>query len=566
MMFKILFTLIVGVLVNVTNVHGYIPGHVGNAIELNSKDYGASCSPIKYTPNSKMQASIELHIDQLESDDRSTLKDLKIPVLLFRYTDILNFTSIPPIESYFYEYSYVLNDGTLEQQKEFFKDVVDFKQSKFKLDLDKNYKLHKDRIYNDYLTIDSKDEKHMKAVLPVYETGIYCAYVAPPINSGIKKLSIPVDYQNSYGYLPYIQYTFYTQYKYIVAIGLLLAAYLFHYIIKFKVGKDFKDMNSISIISKAVIFYLLIPIILLTSGDWFIAFIQNNYISSGSHAVVFNFMKMTMTWIDYNFGIIFRFLILLFAMGYGVIYYHNDTNQNYREMPGRLMNKAVILLVTNICLFGVRECFEYLGGNTQFSMYGNTASNGTQLINPHSNFTTIFIIRQLINFACEIFPLIWFVLSLVHYFKTKKTIAKFPPVSPASEGSVDANERIVKSFRQSILILFVLPVFLMSIFLAFIVYHIIHSNEYSLDIPNTSREDILELVLTFRMLEIQTFDRSTILPALWSAILNVYLTIILLYAIWIRNDNELVMEAYNREISGSMNLAYDSDSYENTDH
>lgn len=557
-----------GVLLNVTSVLGYIPGNVGNAIELNSKDYGASCSPIKYTPNSKMQASIELHIEQLESDDRSTLKDLKIPVLIFRYNDILNFTSIPLVESYFYEYSYVLNDGTLEEQKEFFKDVVDFKQSKFKLNLNKDYKLHKDRIYNDYLTIDSKDEKHMKAVLPVYESGIYCAYVAPPVNSGIKKLWIPIDYQNSYGYLPYIQYTLYTQYKYIIGIGLLLAAYLFHYIIKFKVGKDFKNMNSISIISKAVIFYLLIPIILLTFGDWFIAFIQNNYISSGSRAVIFRFMKVTMTWIDYNFAIIFRFLILLFAMGYGVIYYHNDTNQNYREMPGRLINKAVILLVTNICLFSMGEILEYFGGGTQTPMYGDAGSNGMQPINPYSNFTAVFIIRLLINLACQIFPLIWFVLSLVHYFKTKKTIAKFPPVSPASEGSIDANERIVKSFRQSILILFVLPVFLMSIFVAFMVYHIVHSNEYSLDIPTTGREDIIDLALLMKVLEIQTFDKSTILPALWSAVLNVYLTIILLYAIWVRNDNELVMEGYNREIpgTGSMNLAYDSDSYENTDH
>ena len=560
-MFNVLFVLIIGVLFNVTKVLGVIPSSVRNAIELNSKDYGASCSPIKYMPNGKIQASIELHIDQLESNDRSTLKDLKIPVLLFRYTDILNFTSIPLIEDYFYEYSYVLNDGTLEEQKEFFKDAVDFKQSKFKLNLNKDYKLHKDRIYNDYLTIDSKDEKHMKAVLPVYESGIYCAYIAPPINSGIKKLSIPVNYQNSYGYLPYIHYTYYTQYKYIIAIGLLLAAYLFHYIIKFKVGKDFRNMNSISIISKAVIFYVLVPIILLTIGDWFIASIQNNYISSGSHAVIFRFMNLTMIWINYYFGIIFRFLILLFAMGYGVIYYHNDSNQNYREMPGRLINKAVILLVTNICLFSVGECFAYFeGSRTQSPIYGDAGSSG--MVSPHSNFTTFYVIRLLINLGCQAFPLIWFVLSLVHYFQTKKTIAKFPPISPASEGSIDANEKIVKSFRQSILILFVLPVFLLLIVVAFMLYHIIHSNEYVLDLPNTGREEIIDLALLMRVVEIQTFDKSTILPALWGAILNVYLTIILIYAIWIRNDNELVMEAENSEISGteSINLAYENDS------
>ena len=186
-MLNILLTLVIGVLLNAANVFGYLPGYIGNAIELNSKDYGASCSPIKYTPNSKMQASIELHIDQLDSKDRSTLKDLKIPVLIFRYADILNFTSIRPIEDYFYDYSYYFSEGSLDDQKEFYKDVVDFKQNKFKLDMSNGYKLNKDRIYNDYLTIDSKDEKHIKAVLPVYESGIYCAYVAPPVDSLISR-------------------------------------------------------------------------------------------------------------------------------------------------------------------------------------------------------------------------------------------------------------------------------------------------------------------------------------------------------------------------------------------
>lgn len=563
-MLNILLTLVIGVLLNAANVFGYLPGYIGNAIELNSKDYGASCSPIKYTPNSKMQASIELHIDQLDSKDRSTLKDLKIPVLIFRYADILNFTSIRPIEDYFYDYSYYFSEGSLDDQKEFYKDVVDFKQNKFKLDMSNGYKLNKDRIYNDYLTIDSKDEKHIKAVLPVYESGIYCAYVAPPVDSGIKKLSIPVNYKNSYGYLPYIQYAIYTQYKYIVTIGLLLTAYLFHYILKFKVGKDFKNMNSISIISKAVIFYLLIPIVFLSIGDWFIDFIQNNYISSGSHATIFKFLKMTITWMDYNFSIMLRFFILLFAMGYGVIYYHNNANQNYREMPARLINKAIVLFVVNVCLFSVRECLDYFGDSIVSAMYGDTFSNGMQKINPHFDPSAIFIVHQIINFACEVFPLIWFVLSLVHYFKTKKTIAKFPPISATAEGSVDANSRIIKSFRQSILILFVLPVFLAFVFGTFVAYHIIHSNEYSLDIPNTTgREDIAQLVLSMRMLEILTFDNSAILPAVWVSVLNVYLTIVLIYAIWIRNDNELVMEAYSREFSstGSMNLEYESDSY-----
>jgi len=562
-MSNMLFTLAICVLLNAVNVLGYMPGYVGNAIVLDSKDYGASCSPIKYTPNSKMQASIELHIEQLESEDRSTLKDLKIPVLIFRYTDILNFTSIRPIEDYYYDYSYYFNEGSVDDQKNFYKDVVDFKQNKFRLDLNNGHKLNKDRIYNDYLTIDSKDGNHMKAVLPVYESGIYCAYIATPVDSGIKKLSIPVNYQNSYGYLPYIQYIVYTQYKFIFTIGLLLTAYLFHYIIKFKVGKDFKNMNSISIISKALIFYLLIPILFLTIGDWFIDFIQNNYISSGRNASIFKFFKMTITWMDYNFNIMLRFFILLFAMGYGVIYYHNNANQNYREMPARLVNKAVILFVVNVCLFSVRELLDYFGDSIESAMYGYAFSNGMQQMNPHFNPTSIFMVHQIINLACEIFPLIWFVLSLIHYFKTKKTIAKFPPIPATTEGSVDANSRIIKSFRQSILILFVLPVFLASIFGAFMVYHVIHSNEY-LDIPNTTgSEDIAQLVISIKMLEILTFDKSAILPAVWVSVLNVYLTIVLIYAIWIRNDNELVMEAYGREFSGtgSVNLEHESDSY-----
>ena len=42
--------------------------------------------------------------------------------------------------------------------------------------------------------------------------------------------------------------------KYVIVLAIILFIYLLNYILKFKVGKDFKDLDSVSVISKAVIF------------------------------------------------------------------------------------------------------------------------------------------------------------------------------------------------------------------------------------------------------------------------------------------------------------------------
>lgn len=536
----------ISILLNVGKVFGYFPGHPDNTIILNSKTFGASCSPIKYTPNSKLQASISLEIEEAAVAKKDSKKDLKIPVLIFRYTDILNFTSIPPVDEYFYDYEYFYGSAPAKEKEAFLKDLVNFDQNKFILNLEKGNKLHKDRIFNDYITPDPKDTKHSKATLPIYESGVYCVYIAPPTNIDIKELTIPLNYQNSYGYLPYTEYLIYTQYKYIIAIGLVLAGYLFNYILNVRVGKDFKNLNSISIISKAVIFYLLVPIVLIFIATWFVCFIQNRYVPSGRHAGIFKLLKMTLTWAEYNYLILLRFFLLLFAMGYGVIYYHNNGHKNYRELPARSMNKAVSLLIINVGMFSVREFLDYFGESIQSAMYGAVFSGDVAHINPHLNLSFIFIIHQVLNIGCEVFPFIWFVITLVHYFKTKKTIAKFPPLSTDSDESINANERVLKSFRQSILIIFVLPIVLGFILGFIIAYHMINSHAYDFDgFDFNGRESIALLVLEIKALEILTFDKFTILPAVWISILNVYLIIILLYVIWIRNNNGLAMDDGN---------------------
>lgn len=153
----------------------------------------------------------------------------------------------------------------------FLKNLVDFEENKFILDLYEGYnEIDEKRIFN----VDaSKDNGYDEVILPVYHSGMYCVYIAPPIDKDIKTMQIHVYPRYSKLYSSDILYAHYCETKYIIWVDLLVLAYLVHSTFKFTKEKQ-SSITNMPIISMTVIFFILIPLLLFISLEWFIIFIE----------------------------------------------------------------------------------------------------------------------------------------------------------------------------------------------------------------------------------------------------------------------------------------------------
>ena len=126
--------------------------------------------------------------------------------------------------------------------------------------------------------------------------------------------------------------------KYVIVLAIILFIYLLNYILKFKVGKDFKDLDSVSVISKAVIFSF-IPIYScqFLYVDWVI--LENNFFDTSKDSMLMNLAKQGAQFLSIAFNTYTICILLLFSMGYGVIYYHNGNSHRYRLFLIKLLSE-----------------------------------------------------------------------------------------------------------------------------------------------------------------------------------------------------------------------------------
>ncbi|CAI5758281.1 unnamed protein product [Candida verbasci] len=456
-----------------------------------SAKQGVICSPIH---QSKEKAFIEL------KDDNN-----KIPTLIFKYIDLVNFTNIPIIEEFHQLYP--------NEKPTLYKNMI--KDGKFNVDAAEGYKVDDGKFYNGDSTV--------KFTVP--DSGIYCIYIAPDKD---KEFSIPVVFKNSYGNLPYSYYMIYSQLKWFILISIALFAYLLNYILKFKVGDDFKNLDSISVISKGIIFLILAPAILVSIVQWINFFLKNWFVESCSQSFFMDLLSFLTELVNHCFNAYTSFIVLLFSMGYGVIYYHNGNSHHYRMFPQKSLNRVASLLFLNILVMFLYSIAISLQNNKPYvvGIY-NSPQQTTNQPGP------LALILAGLN---SLFAIIWFVLTIVFYFKTKKTIAKFPP-APNEENT----EKVGKAFKRSILALFVLPfvVFLVG----GIILGVLMTNQLK-DIPeypsNTERELLYQSVLEFMLLE--KFMNKLILPSIWSAWLYFILLVGSIFFIWIKDNNGLIID------------------------
>lgn len=177
--------------------------------QLDAKSLGALCFPIMGEPEATLLGGIKVYLEELILNDGQEPTDLKIPVLLFPYEDILNFTTLPSGRNMTSDLHLTIALITWTGTIIFWK--IHFEENKFILDLYDGYnEIDEKRIYNGYLDA-SKDNGYDEAILPAYKSGMYCAYVAPPINRDIKMMTIRCVPQYSSIYSTNMSYSDYCQ-------------------------------------------------------------------------------------------------------------------------------------------------------------------------------------------------------------------------------------------------------------------------------------------------------------------------------------------------------------------
>ena len=73
--------------------------------------------------------------------------------------------------------------------------------------------------------------------------------------------------------------------------------------------------------------------------------LKNNFISSSQNSMLVGWATFFSEFITQTYSIYTSGLLLLFSMGYGVIYYHNGNSHNYRMFPQKLSPKLLLSLL-----------------------------------------------------------------------------------------------------------------------------------------------------------------------------------------------------------------------------
>lgn len=496
---------------------------------LDYKNHGVVCGYVKYNANTKKEAAVSLYIKNIAGTDESKFTDLKIPTLVFRYLHIANFSNLPPIQRFDSEYRARFNEEATG---------IPLKDNKFDLKLESGYSsIDEEKIYNDYVTpekADGSDSEHVDVIFPVKEDGYYCVYVVPPTDIGLTDVQIPVRFYNSYGNLPYLRYVAYTQLKYIILVGLGLAGLLIHAILKYRVGDDFKNLNNVSLISKAVIFYILLPEILLWIFTYISEGLTNVFSPTDDPSTFLGLVALFNQWAVQIINAFQCYCFLLFVMGYGVMYYHKGSSRNYRRFPTKLSKLSFRLFISNVVIATI-ALFQYKITESFNVVLGDPSGN--QLLDGSLGQTATLVLSGILG----IYGIVWFALTFVFYFKTKKTIASFAPVTTnAEEDATIANSKIIQSFRRSILIIFLIPVIL-GISTGFITFYRLSGSFEKLGFtPGVER--VPNSYIFFETQEMLLKNPCVLMLMFWAASGSQLLTVLGIYLVWIKDNNGLVVD------------------------
>ncbi|RLV90613.1 hypothetical protein JA1_004452 [Spathaspora sp. JA1] len=486
---------------------------------------GVICSPVVQSKSNK--GHIHLYVDSISTKDHTTVDSLRFPALIFRATHIANFTDIPPPEVYYEVYQ--------NNPSDLYAKIIDSENVKFKLEPFEGFHIDSNKVWNDFITLDhdiKEEQPHVDVKFVVPETGIYCVYIAPPVDQGILDIKVPVQFKNEYGNLSYTYYKIYTDLRVTIILGIILFAVLFHHILKL-IDKDFNNLNKLSIISKGIIFYVLGPYITVVILSCGCLFILNNISSSSQGSV---FVGKLSSLINVCFNCYIQFVFLLFTMGYGVIYYHNGQSNQYRMFPQKQLSRAFGLLIANIFFYILLLIFDSPSSTKMPYLHGVLTSSSDS--GPNSG------ILLALNFILFIYSLFWFIAPIVYYFKTKKLIASFPPSSGGGTES-NSSDRVVRAFRLSIWIIIGVPFVVALVAAFFIISNIQESATTAPRLPpptSKDREIVYHSLISFWSLEILELQSGVVAALARASIVYVFILVISMFFIWVKDNNGLVVD------------------------
>lgn len=478
--------------------------HCFGALHLDYASTGAVCRYVQSSGNARITAYLE-----------NVPKDTSIPTLIFRYVHAANFSSVPPVTTYVAQYPTRFDVDTEPP-------VID---GKFLLTLGPEYDhVDEQKISNTPLTPSSQ------AVLDIAESGVYCVYVYPPTDAKLELLQVKVRVKHSYGLLPFSTYVVYSQLLRIFFVGNALLGLLYHAIIKYRVGKDFSNLNNVSLISKWVILYILLPGLALVFGTWLLHLLANHFSPLDNPLLVLTSLALALAVANLVYGNFLNFAYYLFTLGYGVIYADEGSARLYRTIPAQLMTKAKWWFYIAVTLMlAVQLSFLYYDP----SLILNQGLDLELLVHPKTMPTGVLVISSITS----LFNLAWFVVTIRSYFATKKAIATFTPVTGADDAD-ELNQKITTAFRRLILVIFLVPFVLVTLYITSMCAQA-GTGLSNVDVaPGANR--IFQSYVEAQTVEFINSKPLAVKTIPWVSFGSVYAVVLGVYLIWVKDNNGLL--------------------------
>lgn len=548
-----------------------------------SNNLPASCIPLKV--NGYADALVTIKLTKYENFENE--KGSKIPFIIFNFAD-LEELKLPTSDRHFAN----LREGNLNSAAKLplsLKDYLNFEKGKFTIGkTDASYKTG---------SFKGLDAEH-KFALDVQETGFYCVYIVPltgskqvlqtPPDSGNAQNSerkstptfeIEIEFKNSYGYLPYKVYTELSELGLFVNI-IICASIVMAYFTSRKIGS-----LKLSVISFSFAYYIVLPLLVI-NGMKVIAY---GYINKFSSKQAFLYYDSTwelepliisiLKFIEEIYFITTRWFLLLFTMGYGVIYCM-ENSKNYRRIPSRFWNKALSIYLINLSTFSLKKLLENYfdrfyrytqvivadstgsgrrsssgsrvsGGAGGMGRISGSKSNANEVtgLNRLLKFRALIVLEPYLDICNEFFPIFWFLLSAYYFLTTLKSIRKFSDNSSSSKSSV------ASAYFISIIFVIVIPLVVGIIITALDVGHI----QKFRGGPNNRRaggggggrgtprplEDVQREMKELASWVNAFLDRSFQIQSIWSEYTYILLTLFSIYFIWVKDNLGIVINNLN---------------------
>lgn len=468
-----------------------------------TESFNSFCVPVK---NLNGNAFIKLHVEDFVTPQKESTKPLRLPTLVIHLTDIFNFTNIPLMEDF---------NGLSKDKKSRL-----IEEDKFMLIPKKDY--NQQELLNSYLSLE--DDDHGVLTFNVEKSGFYCVYIVPPPE--LSELKVPLIYHNSYGLLNYFEYVIYSQSAYWIIILALITFVLFRNLFA-GIGKNFENLNNISVISKVSVFYVLFPtlgfLLVLTIND----FILNSY---EVKPWFFVFTRIVIDDLIILISNVYGYMILLFCMGYGVLYYHRKT-KSFQQLPRANFRYANILLALNLGISSLVIINGIFVNSSSAVIIGPETFDARPSSTGESIDSFLRLFQGLIKFVV-------YVSSIRFGFKTMKVIREYPPYSSSVENYVEKNQNLAKAFKRSLYIIFLVPIYAVLAVSALIMYSTIQdfSKDYSTH-PEVTQDEI-----SYIAQDLVINHGKYLYYQMWDMYLISIFIIISLYYLWVRGNQGLVID------------------------